>query len=99
MRKDYLHLCVYRCEKCAGPVAKAWAAIRENEISKETETQQIGAVCLACGHQQSKAVEENSTRHFTPVEWKIPAPAALELKTGVEIGPTKESELTGSSKR
>ena len=44
MKKHYLHLSVYRCESARG---RSWPllAVRQNEISKETEKQQIGASC------------------------------------------------------
>jgi hypothetical protein len=94
MRKEYLHLCVYRCDKCAGPVVRGWTGVKENEISKETGIHAIGAVCLSCGQRQDAAGPENSTRHFVPVEWRIPPSDAVTLET--ETGTAKE--LTSSSK-
>jgi hypothetical protein len=70
MRKQYLHLCVYPCDKCKGPVVSGSLAVRENEISRETEIRQVGAICLSCGHRQSKAGEFPITRQFPPVEWE-----------------------------
>jgi len=69
MKKHYLHLSVYRCEKCQGPVVSGSLAVRENEISKETEKQQIGAACLACGSRQRAFPEETPARHFPPIDW------------------------------
>jgi hypothetical protein len=37
MRKQYLHLSVYSCDQCDGPVVTGSLAVRENEISKETD--------------------------------------------------------------
>jgi hypothetical protein len=37
MKRQYLHLSVYRCDQCQGPVVTASLAVRENEISKETD--------------------------------------------------------------
>ena len=42
MTKQYLHLSAYACDKyacdkCAGPVIAGPTAVRENEISKETD--------------------------------------------------------------
>jgi hypothetical protein len=54
MKKQYLHLSVYFCDKCEGPVVSGSVAVRENEISKETDVREIGAICLSCGHRQSK---------------------------------------------
>jgi hypothetical protein len=44
--------------------------VRENEISKETDIRQVGAVCLSCGHRQSKMTEPGITRQFPPVDWE-----------------------------
>jgi hypothetical protein len=45
--------------------------MRENEISKETEIRQAGAICLFCGHRQSQATPPDVTRDFPPVLWNI----------------------------
>jgi hypothetical protein len=50
MRKQYLHLSA----KCDGPVVAGLLAVRENEISKETEIRQVGAICLSCGYQHGQ---------------------------------------------
>ena len=42
MKRHYLHLSVYRCEKCQGPVVTGSLAVRENEISSETEKREMG---------------------------------------------------------
>ncbi len=71
MKKQYLHLAAYACHRCGGPVVSATLAIRENEISKETDIRQLGARCLSCGHEQGKAVESDvNARDFPPVEWQ-----------------------------
>jgi hypothetical protein len=70
MRKQYLHLSAYSCDGCGGPAVAGSLAVRENEISKETEIRQVGAICLSCGHRQGKMRELGVTRHFPPVEWK-----------------------------
>jgi hypothetical protein len=69
MRKQYLHLSAYSCDKCAGPVVAGLLAVRENEISKETDIRPVGAICLSCGHRQSKGIEAGVTRNFPPVAW------------------------------
>jgi hypothetical protein len=69
MKKHYLHLSAYSCDKCAGPVISGSTAVRENEISEETEIQRVGAVCLSCGHRQSEATSPGVTRGFPPVQW------------------------------
>ena len=43
----------------------------QNEISKETEVKQVGAVCLSCGHRQSKATGSGDTHDFPPIQWDI----------------------------
>jgi hypothetical protein len=70
MRKQYLHLSAYFCDECKGPVVSGWLTVRENEISKETDIRQVGAVCLSCGRRQSKMTEPGLTRYFPPVEWE-----------------------------
>jgi hypothetical protein len=72
MRKHYLHLSAYSCDKCEGPVISGSTAVRENEISKETEITQVGAICLSCGHKQIKATGLGVTRDFPPVQWDAP---------------------------
>jgi len=70
MKKQYLHLVAYRCDKCSGPFVAASLAVRQNEISKETEICQVGEICLACGNKQCMATELNAVRHFPPIEWE-----------------------------
>ena len=69
MKKQFLHLLAYACDECKGPVVSGSLGVRENEISKETNIRQVGAVCLACGHRQSKRTEAGILRHFPPVDW------------------------------
>jgi hypothetical protein len=70
MRKQYLHLSAYSCDRCNGPVVAGSLAVRENEISRETDIRQVGAICLSCGHRQSKITELGNSCHFPPVEWE-----------------------------
>jgi hypothetical protein len=70
MRKHYLHLSAYECDKCSGPVVAGSTAVRENEISEETDVREVGAICLSCGYRQSKATEPGATRNFPPVLWE-----------------------------
>jgi len=78
MKRHYLHLSVCRCDKCHGPVVTGSLAVRQNEISKETEKQEIGAICLSCGYRQNTATEGTQARHLMPMEW----PSADAIKTG-----------------
>jgi len=69
MRKQYLHLSAYPCDTCAGPVIAGSLGVRENEISRETDIRQVGAICLSCGHRQSTATAPARARHLMPMEW------------------------------
>jgi hypothetical protein len=69
MKKHYLHLSAYSCDKCAGPVVSGSTGVRENEISKETEIQRVGAICLSCGHRQSEPTLPGVSRDFHPIQW------------------------------
>ena len=69
MRKQYLHLSAYRCDACQGPVIAGSLAVRENEISKETDIRHVGAICLSCGHRQNAPTEPARVRHLMPLEW------------------------------
>jgi hypothetical protein len=70
MRRQYLHLCAYSCDKCKGPVIAGSLAVRDNEISKETDIRHVGAICLSCAHRQSKATEPDIAHHFPPIQWE-----------------------------
>jgi hypothetical protein len=71
MKKQYLHLSAYSCDKCAGPVISGSIGVRENDISKETDIRQVGAICLSCAHRQSQATEPGVTRSFPPMLWEF----------------------------
>jgi hypothetical protein len=70
MKTQYLHLSAYSCDQCHGPVIAGSLAVRENEISKETDIRQVGALCLSCGHRQAKPEQQGFTRNFPPVRWE-----------------------------
>jgi hypothetical protein len=72
MRRYYLHISAYSCDKCRAPVISGSTAVRETEISKETEIRQVGAICLSCGYRQNKATAPDGTRDFPPVQWDPP---------------------------
>jgi hypothetical protein len=76
VRKQYLHLSAYVCEMCSGLVIAGSVAVRENEISKETDIRQVGAMCLSCGHRQSGPTEPGRARHLLPIEWDHVCPSA-----------------------
>jgi hypothetical protein len=82
MRKQYLHLSAYACDLCAGPVVAGSVAVRENEISRETDIRQVGAICLSCGQRQSGLTEPAGARHLLPIEWDpLSAKGARHLTT------------------
>ena len=70
LMKQYLHLSAYRCDLCAGPVIRGSLAVRENEISKETNIREIGAICLCCAQRHNNATEPALVRHFLLLEWE-----------------------------
>jgi len=72
MRKHYLHITAYSCNKCGGTVIRGSTGVRENEISKEVDIREVGAICLSCGRRQSEATEPGRTRDFPPVQWDVP---------------------------
>jgi hypothetical protein len=43
---------------------------REDDVSKETEIKEAGAVCLSCGSRPETPTESLQGRHFRPVEWE-----------------------------
>ena len=93
MKRQYLHLSVYRCDECQGPVVTASLAVRENEISKETDRRELGARCLACGHKQIASTERSVARHFPPTEWQTPGtidPARLKTAFVGMLGPASK---------
>ena len=72
MRRQYLHVSAYFCDKCGGPVISGSTGVREYEISKETEIRNVGAICLSCGLRQKKATAPCGTRDIPPVQWDPP---------------------------
>lgn len=92
MRKHFLHVRAYSCDKCGGPVISGSTAVRENEISRETDIREVGAICLSCGHRQNKATAPGYTRDFPPVLWD--APSATEnqhlVSAYFEVGDREE---------
>jgi hypothetical protein len=71
VKKHYLHLSAFPCDVCAGPVIAGSTAVRESEISKETDIRRVGTpVCLSCGHRQDTATEPTRVRHLLPIAWE-----------------------------
>ena len=78
MRKHYLHVSAYSCDKCGGPVISGSTGVRDNEISRETDIREVGAICLSCGHRQTSATAPGRTRDFPAVEWDAPRDTGSE---------------------
>jgi hypothetical protein len=91
MKKQYLHLSAYSCDKCAGPVVAGSIGVRENEISKETDIRGVGAICLSCGHRQSKATAPGVTRSFPPMQWELTKAIAPSAVTAELLPVTAET--------
>ena len=72
MRTQYLRLIAFECEKCRGPVVSGSTAVRENEISRETEIREVGAICLSCGHRPARGTAPSDVHYFPPVLWDTP---------------------------
>jgi hypothetical protein len=51
-------------------VILGWIGTREDDISKETEIKEVGAVCLACGCRPETLIDPLEAGHFRPVQWE-----------------------------
>jgi len=68
MKRKYLHISAYICDKCGGPVIAGSFGTRETEISREDDFSQIGTACLACGNKPDVRAAR-IVREFAPAEW------------------------------
>jgi hypothetical protein len=93
MKRQYLHLSAYPCDACAGPVIAGSLGVRENEISKETDIRQVGAICLSCGHRQGAATEPARARHLMPMEWAPADAVQASCLTTAFVEALKRAEL------
>lgn len=93
MRRHYLHVRAYSCDQCGGPVISASTGVRENEISKETDIREVGAICLSCGHRQSKATSPGGTHDFPPVQWDRESAMGAEHLVGASFEALYREEL------
>ena len=64
-----LHLSAYACSKCEGPVVSGSFGTRASGITRESTLIPIGAVCLACGHNETTLDNTDLVRHYAPTEW------------------------------
>ena len=83
MKKQFLHLSIHRCEKCGGPVVAGSLAIRESEITQETDIRYVGAACLCCGKKLDLNTEP--IRHLMPTEWDLSFRGRQECKCEAAI--------------
>ena len=66
----YLHLSVFPCELCNGPVVAGLMGTRHDDISQETDIRNVGAACIVCGFKPEMIPEPSVDHCFRPVEWK-----------------------------
>jgi hypothetical protein len=65
----YLHLSVFPCDKCNGPVVSGLLGTRHNDISQETDIRTVGAACIACGFRPEHVPALEVQHCFRPMEW------------------------------
>jgi len=92
MRSQYLHLHVFPCNICRGPVVSGSTAVRESDIQRETEIKEVCAICLSCGYRQTEATEPDSTRRFPPVLWDAP-PVSRDFMVSAYLETLSRAEL------
>ncbi|HME36947.1 MAG TPA: hypothetical protein VKF84_17070 [Candidatus Sulfotelmatobacter sp.] len=93
MKKHYLHLSAYPCDTCSGPVIAGSTAVRENEISKETDIRRVGPpICLSCGHRQETASAPARVRHLLPIAWDAVDGMDNRLPTAVFVEALNRAE-------
>jgi len=93
MRKHYLHVRAYRCNKCEGPVISGSTGVRENEISNETGIRDVGAICLSCGHRPDPGVTHSDVHDFPPVLWDTPKTARVDHMVSAYFETVNREEL------
>ena len=94
MKKHYLHLSAFPCDVCAGPIIAGSTAVRESEISKETDIRTVGKpVCLSCGHRQTNATEPARTRHLLPIAWESVGTLVTDNPTAAFVEALNRAEL------
>jgi len=65
----YLHLSAFPCANCNGPVIAGSLGTRPDDITREINVREIGALCLACGFRPESVVEPSVGHRFRPVQW------------------------------
>jgi hypothetical protein len=93
MKTHYLRLVAFECEKCMGPVVSGSTTMRESEISKETEIQEVGAICLSCGHRPDRGAEPSDVHNFPPVLWDTPKAPRVDHMVSAYFETVNREEL------
>jgi hypothetical protein len=71
MKSYYLHLRVFPCDICQGPVVTGSTAVRESDIQQETEITQVGAICRHAAGGKARQLRPTGRVTF-PVMWDPP---------------------------
>lgn len=65
----HLHIFAVRCAKCNGPAIVGSLGTRQDDISREINIRQLGAICLVCGFKPEVVAEPSMEHRFRPVPW------------------------------
>jgi hypothetical protein len=93
MRTQYLRLIAFECEKCRGPVVSGSTTVRENEISRETEIREVGAICLSCGSRPDWGTPPRDVHDFPPVLWDTPKTSRVDHMVNAYFEMINRAEL------
>jgi hypothetical protein len=93
MRTQYLRLIAFVCDECGGPVVSGSTAVRENEISRETGIQEVGAICLSCGHRPNRGTAPGDVYGFPPVRWGTPKTTRVDHMVSAYFEMVNREEL------
>jgi hypothetical protein len=65
---EYLHVLVFRCDKCQSPILTAVICANSPCSHLELYEKVVPLQCLACQHKQNKYGAE-AVRRFDPMDW------------------------------
>lgn len=88
----YLHLLAFPCDHCQGPVVVGWIGKRADDITKETQINGVGAICLLCGARPQAVIDPSLALAFRPVEWDWEVPK--QTHTAQMDGDPSSTELS-----
>ena len=99
----FLHLSAFRCANCNGPVIVGSLGTRPDDISREVNVRELGALCLACGFKPEIVAGPALEFRFRPVQWNwaiLDCAQTADLHAGrrppelsPEAGPKLQSKL------